>query len=245
MKKYNNKFKCESSMRNFSIIIPTMDEADNIILLLQQISCIMQRFGMKPEILIIDDGSTDGTRARIKNYRGELDVRLICRDSARGLASAVIVGAREASHDYIVVMDADLSHPPGIIPSLIAPLIDGTHDMVIGSRYIKGGNTPDWPAVRRLGSRLASIPAQILTSTRDPLSGFFSIDRQYLMNLDENLQGFKIGLEIIARSKGSLRILEVPISFKDRFNGYSKMNFHVLKEYLYQLCRLSIVHPQG
>lgn len=232
-------------MKDFSIVIPTVNEVDNIILLLQQIYNATQPFGMKPEILVVDDGSTDGTRERVRSYRGNLDVRLICRDSVRGLASAVIVGAREAVHNYIVVMDADLSHPPEMLPRLIGPLLDGTYDMVIGSRYIKEGSTPDWPAVRRLGSQFASLPAQLLTSVRDPLSGFFSVNRQYFMNLDQNLAGFKIGLEIIARSKDSLRVLEVPISFKDRSHGSSKMNFHILKEYLYQLCRLSIMGFQG
>ncbi len=229
-------------MKQFSIIIPTLNEADNIQFLLQQISEVFRPLAMLPEILVIDDSSTDGTRQLVADYHGDLDVHLICRDSSRGLAGAVVAGSLEASHQHIVVMDADLSHPPAMIPALIEPLLSGTHDMVIGSRYIAGGNTPDWPVIRRLGSQLASIPARILTPVRDPLSGFFSVSREHLKNRQQDMAGFKIGLEILAENKGSLRVLEVPISFRDRFCGSSKMNFSVLKEYFYQLIRLSGTH---
>jgi len=226
-------------MKNFSIIIPTLNEADNILLLLQRISGVFQPLELQPEILIVDDGSTDGTRDLVAAYHGDLSVRLICRDSIQGLASAVIAGALAASHEHLVVMDADLSHPPEIIPQLIAPLLAETHDMVIGSRYTVGGSTPNWPAFRRIGSQLASIPALLLTHVRDPLSGFFSINRKWIRLVDENLAGFKIALEILAGTGDSLRVLEVPISFRDRFRGYSKMKPKVFQEYLYQLGRLS------
>ena len=242
MRDDKNKLECEQSVKQFSIIIPTMNEADNIMLLLHRLSKIFLPLDMEPEIIIVDDGSTDGTRELVAGYHGNLRVRLICRDSARGLAKAVVAGAHEACHEHIVVMDADLSHPPEMIPALIGPLLAGTHDMAIGSRYVTGGSMPDWPLIRRVGSQLASIPAQILTSVRDPLSGFFAVARKQLRNLDENLTGFKIGLEILAQAAGSLTVLEVPITFRDRFHGYSKMNSSVFKAYLCQLSRLSSEH---
>lgn len=229
-------------MKQFSIIIPTMNEASNILLLLRHISKVFESSVMRPEVLVVDDGSIDGTRQLVTDYHGDLDVRLICRNSARGLAGAVVTGAQQASHEHIVVMDADLSHPPEMIPALIEPLLAGTHDMVIGSRYIAGGDTPDWPITRRLGSQLASIPARMLSSVRDPLSGFFSIGRKWLINKQENIAGFKIALEILAEQKDSFKVLEVPISFRDRLHGSSKMNCSVFKEYLYQLVRLSATH---
>ncbi len=228
----------EQNMNQFSIIIPTLNEADNILLLLHHIAKVFASSSLQPEVLVVDDGSIDGTRQLVTDYHGNLNVQLICRDNARGLAGAVVTGAQQATHQKVVVMDADLSHPPAMIPALIEPLLAGMHDMVIGSRYVAGGGTPDWPAARRIGSQLASIPARLLSSVRDPLSGFFAIGRERLINKQENMPGFKIALEILAEGKGSLRVLEVPISFRDRSHGSSKMNFSVLQEYLYQLARL-------
>ncbi len=225
-------------MKNFSLIIPTLNEADNIHPLLRKIAAVTQPLGLFPEIIFVDDGSTDLTRQYIEAYLGDLEVRLVRRDTQRGLAGAIAAGARAASHSHVVVMDADLSHSPEMIPALLEPLVAGRYDMVIGSRYQEGGGTPDWPLVRRLGSRLASLPARLLTSVRDPLSGFFAIDRERLRALPDNMPGFKIGLEILAETAEPLRVLEIPITFVDRHLGTSKMNFTVLKEYLHQLIRL-------
>lgn len=225
-------------MKKFSIIIPTLNEADNIHPLLRKIAAVTQPLGMVAEIIFVDDDSIDYTRQYIDAYLGDLEVRLVRRDTQRGLIGAVVAGAWAASHRHIVVMDADLSHSPEMIPALLEPLVAGRYDIVIGSRYQEGGGTPDWPLVRRLGSQLSSLPARILTSVRDPLSGFFAIDRERLRALPDNMPGFKIGLEILAETAEPLRILEIPITFVDRHMGTSKMNFTVLKEYLYQLIRL-------
>ena len=225
-------------MKKISVIIPTLNEADNIYPLLQQIAAVTRPLGLAPEIIFVDDGSTDFTRQYIDAYLGDLEVRLVRRDSQTGLAGAVIAGARAASHPHVVVMDADLSHPPEMIPVLLEPLATGRYDMVIGSRYQKGGGTPDWPLVRRVGSQLASLPARLLTSVRDPLSGFFAIDRDRLRVLPDTLPGFKIGLEILAETAETLRVLEIPITFRDRHMGTSKMSFIIFKVYLHQLGRL-------
>ena len=224
-------------MNSISIIIPTRNERDNIVPLLERITTAVSALAHDTEIVFVDDGSTDGTRAAINGYKGLLPVRLICRDDETGLASAVCAGARAAAGDLLVVMDADLSHPPEVIPDLLQPLLDGSRDMVVGSRYIPGGSTPEWPWTRKAASRLATLPARLFTAIHDPLAGFFSIRRDFLLAVRQPVTGFKIALQILATSP-DLRAAEVPITFIDRTQGISKMNSAVVVEYLKQLAAL-------
>ena len=130
-----------------AIIVPTLEEVDNIVPLVEQIEQTNVPFG---EIIFVDDGSIDGTREKIRALATAHRVRLIEREGAeRGLAGAIIAGANASSADVFVVMDADLSHPPEEIASLLQLLLANEADLVIGSRYIPGGATPDWPAWRR------------------------------------------------------------------------------------------------
>jgi len=112
--------QCEEHMQKFSLIVPTLNEADNIGPLLARIDVTLTPSGLEPEILFVDDGSRDGTRQRIETYTGPLTVRLIRRDHEHGLAGAVVTGALAATHDLVAVMDADLSHPPEALSQLLA-----------------------------------------------------------------------------------------------------------------------------
>ncbi|SHO53257.1 glycosyltransferase family 39 protein [Desulfopila aestuarii] len=226
-------------MQDFSLIIPTLNEADNIGSLLERISAMTEQSALTPEIIFVDDGSKDGTCEQIAAYSGPLNVRIIQREDERGLTGAVVTGARAANSDLVVVMDADASHPPEEIPRLLAPLITNSYDMVIGSRYIGGGQTPGWPLTRRIASRIASFPASCITGVRDPLAGFFAVRKQYLTAIDHDLSGFKVGLEVIATAADGFRVMEVPIIFADRMQGSSKMNIPILATYLRQLSRLT------
>lgn len=230
-------------MPSVSIIIPTRNEAGNIAPLLARIAHAVTV--IDTEILFVDDGSTDATRTEIRCYSGSLQVRLICRDDTSGLATAVCAGAQAAQGEYLVVMDADLSHPPENIPDLLAPLQNKTHDMVIGSRYIKRGATLEWPLARKAASRLATLPARLFTEARDPLSGFFSIRKEVFLAMQRQIAGFKIGLEILAAAGDWLRIAEIPIIFTDRKNGRSKMNKAVFRDYLKQLAGLAGIAMDG
>ena len=226
-----------------SIVIPTLNEAENIYPLLTRIFEVAESSRLSLEVVIVDDSSTDGTREQIRGWELTHPVTLVCRETKDGLASAVIEGARAARSAIVVVMDADLSHPPEILPELIAPLAAGTHDMVIGSRYTKGGSTPDWPLGRKMASRLATAPARILTDPQDPLAGFFSVWRDHLATLDKSVSGFKIGLEVLVAGEGKLRVAEVPITFYDRYKGKSKMNKGIIFDYFRQVLNLIGVRP--
>lgn len=226
-------------MLKFSLIIPTLNEAENIGPLLDRILTAIVESDLEPEIIFVDDGSSDGTREAIEAYAGPLTVKLIRRDQVRGLTGAVVAGACAAENDFVVVMDSDLSHPPEAIPLLLAPLAADSHDMVIGSRYTKGGRTPDWQLVRRIASHVASFPAWLLTGVHDPLAGFFAVRRQHLTMINRDLNGFKVGLEVLAAKERPCRVAEVPINFQDRRRGTSKMNITILTKYLRQLLRLA------
>src|SRR5437667_8764947 len=120
------------------------------------------------EILFVDDHSTDGTRDRIRALAERYSIRLIEQDRREpGLAAAIMSGARAARGEILLEMDADLSHPPQRTKDLVAPLQTGTADMVVGSRYIKGGSTPGWPLWRRSMSRVAAALAYPLTGVHD------------------------------------------------------------------------------
>ncbi|CAN5665546.1 hypothetical protein BH20VER1_BH20VER1_04390 [soil metagenome] len=212
-------------MRALSIVVPTLNEAENVEPLVQQIVAAVP--GVR-EIVIVDDGSTDGTPERVRALGETFPVRLVERaEPTLGLSGAVIAGARAAGGEIVVVMDADLSHPPAEIPQLIAPLLEGRADMVIGSRYVRGGTTPGWPLYRKAMSRVAAGAAYPLTGVHDSMCGFFAMRRERLLELAPHATGFKIAFEAIVRGGKGLCVLEVPIAFVDRKRGTSKMNFRV------------------
>lgn len=210
---------------SISIIVPTLNEAQNIFPL---VSRIVATGAPTLEIIFVDDGSTDGTRERIRELACEFSVRLIERDRpAGGLAGAVLAGAYAAKGDFIVVMDADLSHPPERIKDLLAPLFDNRADLVIGSRYVAGGSTPDWPFWRRILSRLASTLVYPLTGVRDSMAGFFAISRARLLQIAPPAIGFKIVFETLIHGGPGLRVCEIPVVFRNRASGRSKMSLGV------------------
>jgi dolichol-phosphate mannosyltransferase len=205
-----------------AIIIPTLNEVENIDGLVAKIAATSLQ---DSEIIFVDDGSIDGTRERIRALSQDRPIRLLERDGPeRGLAGAIVAGATLARAELILVMDADLSHPPEDILSLLQPLLLGQADLVVGSRYIKGGATPGWPIWRRVMSRLASLAALPLTGIHDSMCGFFATHREYLLHFAGRASGFKIVFEMLVRARGRLRVSEIPIVFRNRERGYSKMS---------------------
>lgn len=208
-----------------SLVIPTLNEVENITPLLDRIG---QGRPVPDQIIFVDDGSTDGTRESIRSHARPGEVELIERDTpVLGLAGAVLAGARTATGDWLVVMDADLSHPPEKIRELLQPLLDGKADMVIGSRYVKGGTTPGWPLWRKVMSRVAAAAAYPLTGVHDSMCGFFALPTRLLLEIAPAATGFKIAFEAIVQGGKNLRVVEVPIAFCDRARGASKMSFGV------------------
>ncbi len=222
-------------MSTITILVPTLNEAENIDLLLERIFRVRRSCKIDYEVLFIDSASTDGTCERVLKWQKQEPVRLLRHDVNVGLAGAVLAGAGNTDATFVLVMDADLSHPPEGIPELLQPLLSGSHDMVIGSRYVEGGSVPDWPCSRRLCSKIATFPARFFCRVEDPLAGFFAVKRQFLTGLSTTVSGFKIGLAILAEYGDKLRVIEIPIEFRDRDYGRSKMNYWVALAYLKQL----------
>jgi len=211
--------------KSISIIVPTRNEAENIATLVSQIVASAVPFH---EILFVDDDSTDGTRDVIRSLTGNHPIRLIEQDHTDpGLASAIMLGAEAAEGELLLIMDADLSHPPERINDLLAPLIEGTANMVIGSRYVTGGSTPGWPFWRRMLSRAGAALAYPLTGVHDSMSGFFAIARSRLLEVAPPTVGFKIAFEAIVHAGPTLRVREIPVEFRDRARGQSKMSFGI------------------
>jgi len=214
-----------------SIIVPTYREVENIPGLINQIDLIRAGNNLSIELLMMDDNSMDGTVEYI-NSLNKPWVRLVVRTKDKGLSAAVVDGLRLAQNDILIVMDADLSHPPEKIPEMIRKIGEG-YDFVIGSRYVKGASTDiGWGFFRWLNSKVATMLARPFTSVKDPMSGFFSLPRAVFNNADTlNPIGYKIGLELIVKCHCK-NIWEVPIHFADRKFGKSKLS---LKEQLHYI----------
>lgn len=218
-------------MAYVSVIVPTYNERVNVRPLLERIfaSCA----GLDVEVVVADDGSPDGTAGEAEALAKRYPVVVLRRTGERGLSPAVVEGFSKASGRVIAVMDADLSHPPEVLPSLIRK-VEGGCDVVFASRHISGGGMENWPIRRRLVSKVASLAARPLTNSTDPMSGFFMVRREVIDGVELNPLGFKIGLEILVKGKYG-RYGEVPYVFKDRAVGESKLN---ARQYLYYVLHL-------
>src|SRR5207237_5826308 len=152
------------------------------------------------ELVVVDDGSPDGTAEVANRLSAQHPVWVVRRPGKAGLASAVIAGFKEARGDILVVIDADLSHPPEVVPALVKAIDDGA-DLAVGSRYIAGGAVMDWPLRRRVVSRIACLMGNVLVPVRDATSGFFAVRRSAIDGVRLNAIGFKIGFAVIARAR--------------------------------------------
>ncbi len=219
-----------------TIVVPTYNERENIAPLAERIFGVLAP--NQAELLIVDDNSPDGTAAAAEVAARHWPVRCLVRDTERGLATAVIAGLRAARGELIVSLDADLSHPPEAIPSLLEPLKDPRVNMTIGSRFVAGGRVDlHWPLHRRLNSYVARLLARPLTPVRDMMAGFFAVRRRDLRLEGLAPVGYKIALELIVRHNWQ-NVLEVPITFRDRAAGETKLSVAEQLRYLRHLGRL-------
>ncbi|QDT92921.1 glycosyltransferase [Gimesia algae] len=227
-------------MLQLSIIIPTYCEAENLTVLIPRVNHALTDAGLDAEIIVVDDDSPDGTIQVCKELAENFPLRLITRKKERGLSTAVIAGLDAATGDILLVMDADLSHPPEKIPELVSALNQPQTDFVIGSRYIEGGSTDQsWGWFRKWNSRVATWLSRPFTKASDPLAGFFALKRQSFLKSRQILNpvGYKIGLELIVKSRCQ-NVTEIPIDFADRVAGTSKLSFKEQLRYLKHLKRL-------
>ena len=220
-----------------SIVVPTFREADSLPSLIERVAQLRRQAELELELLIVDDDSRDGSEALIA-ARPEPWLRLFVRREDRGLSQAVLFGLSRARGDILVVMDADLSHPPEVIPAMLAELRAGA-DFVLGSRYVQGGTTAEgWGLFRFVNSKIATYLARPLTRVSDPMSGFFALPRNVFARAENpSPLGYKIGLELLVRCR-CRNVREIPIHFSNREHGESKLTLQQQLLYLRHLARL-------
>lgn len=219
--------------------MPTYREAGNLRVLLPRIAAALKPLGCAYEVLVLDDASDDNPQDAVCEAAGVCPVELIVRTGPRDLSLAVLDGLRRARGRLLLVMDADLSHPPERIPDLLAALEREPTDFALGSRWVPGGRTEDWGGSRRLNSYVATLLCRpLIGNVRDPMAGFFALRRETFERADLlDPIGYKIGLELICRCR-CRHVVEVPITFQNRKMGVSKLNFEQQARYLLHLSRL-------
>ena len=217
------------------VIIPTYCEAENIEDVLGQVRAVAPEV----DILVVDDASPDGTADLARAAAERLGhIEVLDRPGKGGLGGAYRAGfkhAFERGYDVIVQMDADLSHPPDRLPALLAEVRDGA-DVAIGSRYVPGGATANWPLIRQVLSRGGNFYASTVLGlgVRDATAGFRAYRAEILRAVETGATkatgyGFQLELSYRAHRLGA-RIVEVPITFNDRFRGVSKMSWRIIGE---------------
>ena len=218
---------------DLSVVLPTINERSALAVMLPRLETVLA--GWAWEAVVVDDGSTDGTTEFVRS-RGER-YRVLQRPGRLGLASAVLDGIAVARGRWVVVMDADGSHPPERLPALLAPLREGSADLVLASRHRPGGGSPGLSRTRRLVSWGARWLARPLTPTSDPMSGFVAFPRSLLEGHRLEPVGYKIALEVLVRCRPR-RLVEVPYVFQARLAGSSKLGGREIRQYLRHLARL-------
>tara|TARA_B100000965_G_scaffold397338_1_gene413744 strand:+ start:553 stop:1653 length:1101 start_codon:yes stop_codon:yes gene_type:complete len=227
--------------QRLSVILPTYNEKDNIQSLLSEIFETASDYIL--EILIVDDNSSDGTSELVKSLaRADSRIRLICRVGRSGLSSAIKEGLLNASSDIAVVMDADGQHQPSDVFFAVNELINSNSDLVVGSRFIDKATIKGLSNRRVFGSNSANTLSRISLNNSykhltDYMSGCLALNLKtclpFVLNI--NVNGFKFFYELLALSNGSLKVKEVPLVFKPRSRGESKLDISVVWDFLVSL----------
>ena len=218
-----------------SVIVPTFNERDNVTTLFRRLETALA--GTAFEVIFVDDNSPDGTWQVVRSLaREDSRVRCIRRIGRRGLSGACIEGILASSAPCVAVIDADLQHDETRLPQMLGLLQSGNFDLVVGSRYVEGGNADSFDSQRAGFSALATKLAQrvLRVNIADPMSGFFMIRRDRFEQLAPQLstQGFKILLDVVVTAHGNLRVKEIPYSFGARLHGESKLDSMVALDFL-------------
>jgi dolichol-phosphate mannosyltransferase len=229
-----NRSAAERTGPLLSVVVPTFNERDNVRPLVHELSEALA--GVEWEVIFVDDDSPDGTADVARELARERSrVRCIHRIGRRGLASACVEGMLGSSAPYLAVMDGDLQHDPKIIPQMLAVLERQDAELVIGSRYVNGGNVDDWTGMRRAISRFATWlgRAVVPPNLKDPMSGFFALRRDLFEEVARDLSclGFKILLDIVTTAHHAVEFREIPFGFRTRKAGASKLDGLVAWEY--------------
>ncbi len=233
---------------DLSVIVPTFNEEANIAAIIDAVNGVLSWSGIHGEVLVVDDDSRDRTIGIVQEIAGKRDnVRLIVRGEDHGLSQSVVEGFGAARSDILLVIDADFSHPPELIPRFYEAIRGGA-DIAIGSRYMQGGDIEDWPLARRLISLGATVFGRILfPEVTDPVSGFFAVRREVVSGAPLAPRGYKILMEVLGKGRWD-SFTEIPFVFKDREEGQSKLRPDTVTDYLRQcagIVRYSMTRRAG
>ncbi|NEO84680.1 MAG: polyprenol monophosphomannose synthase [Spirulina sp. SIO3F2] len=228
---------------HLSLVIPTYQERENIIQIIQQLVGLLEpEFAGQYELIVVDDNSPDRTAELALNLRSDYpQLQVIRRQSERGLATAVIRGWQAGRGDVLAVIDADLQHPPEVLLQQLKAIASGA-DLVVASRHVEGGGVSDWNIGRRILSRgaqllgLLVLPG-VISRVSDPLSGYFMVRRDAIAGQKLNPVGYKILIEVLARGTFDT-ITEVSYIFQERQDGQSKVTYKQYLEYIQHLITL-------
>jgi dolichol-phosphate mannosyltransferase len=218
-----------------SIIIPTFNEVENIEKLIKRIFKVSKKLNI--EVIVVDDNSPDGTPEAVMLLSKKYKVKLLKRPRKMGLTSAVLDGMKLAKGNIIGVMDADFMHPVEKIPELVNAIKD--NDIVIGSRFIKGGRVVNRSTFRSIISWGARTIARVFLDLKikDPIAGFFFCKREIIKKTKFEAVGFKLLLSILVKNKNK-KVKEIPINHIERIKGKSKLSFEEIINYIRTILRL-------
>ena len=227
-----------------SIILPTYNESQNIVSILELIGKNIPK-GISTQTIVVDDNSPDGTGKIVEDYISEIKkiaentIDIIHRKAKNGLSSAILNGIQSAKGETIIVMDSDFSHPPQILPKMIEAFKKYQCDLVVASRYITGGSIQGWTTKRKLMSKVATIIATkgLGVKTKDPMSGFFAFKKNIIKELNFDVIGYKLLLEMLVKTKG-INVKEIPYTFENRKFGSSKLDSSIIVDYLKSVFKL-------
>jgi dolichol-phosphate mannosyltransferase len=227
-------------MYDLTVIIPTFNEEANIRSIVMAVDAVCHEHSLHGQILVVDDNSSDATISIVQDLmKTNGNVEILIREYDHGLSQSVADGFCHAKSDIFIVIDADFSHPPALIPCMYEEIRNG-HDIVIGSRYMEGGGIRKWPLKRRVISIGATFLGRLLfPDITDPVSGFFAVRKTVVDTAPLKPRGYKILLEVLGKGVWE-KDKEIPFEFVDRETGSSKLKIRTIIDYAWQVADITL-----